>query len=147
MVVLIEDDGRGRPFQLSGDSACGGTYLAKPYLLLSLGAFVLQVADDDQVPVDLRERPFRWLLLVLFSVGLLVAAIFIGLGCPMKEVLHHVTILELVIHRIDMVGAWLLQELVEVVVSLGALILALGCRDLTGGGRSAILLVLLILTA
>jgi hypothetical protein len=34
-----------------------------------------------------------------------------------------------------------------VVVSLGALILALGCRDLAGGGRSAILLALPVLAA
>ena len=46
-----------------------------------------------------------------------------------------------------MVGIWLLQELVEVVVSWGALILALGRCDLAGGGRSAILLVLLVLAA
>ena len=46
-----------------------------------------------------------------------------------------------------MVGAWLLQELVEVVVSRRALILALGRRDLAGGGRSVILLVPLILAA
>ena len=63
----------------------------------------------------------------------------------MKEALHHVTILELVVHQIAMVGAWLLQELVEVVVSRRTLVLALGGRDLTGGGRSAVLLVLLVL--
>ena len=46
-----------------------------------------------------------------------------------------------------MIGAWLLQELVEVVVSRRMLVLALGHRDLTGGGRSAILLVLSFLVA
>jgi len=46
-----------------------------------------------------------------------------------------------------MVGAWLLQKLVEVIFSKRALILALGRRDLAGDGRSAILLVLSILAA
>jgi hypothetical protein len=46
-----------------------------------------------------------------------------------------------------MVGAWLLQELVEVVVSRRVLILALGRRDLAGGGRSTILLVLPVVVA
>jgi len=46
-----------------------------------------------------------------------------------------------------MVGAWLLQELVEVVISRRALILALGRGDLAGGGRSVILLVPPILAA
>jgi len=46
-----------------------------------------------------------------------------------------------------MVGAWLVQELVEVVVSRRMLVLALGRRDLAGGGRSAVLLVLPVLAA
>ena len=46
-----------------------------------------------------------------------------------------------------MVGAWLLQKLVELAVSRRALILALGRRDLAGGGRSTVLLVLPILAA
>ena len=79
--------------------------------------------------------------------GPLVAAIAVGLGCPAKEALHHITIFELVVHRTAMVGAWLLQELVEVVVSQRVLILALGRRDLAGGGRSAILLVLPVVVA
>ena len=74
-------------------------------------------------------------------------AVAVGLGCPSEEALHHITIFELVVHRIAMVGAWLLQELVEVVISRRAIILALGHRDLAGGGRSAILLVPLILAA
>jgi hypothetical protein len=46
-----------------------------------------------------------------------------------------------------MVGARLVQELVEVVVSQRALVLALGGRDLTSGRRSAVLLVLPVLAA
>ena len=71
----------------------------------------------------------------------------LGLGCPSQEALHHIAIFELVVHRIAMVGAWLLQELVKVVISRRALILVLGRRDLDGGGRSVILLVLPTLVA
>ena len=46
-----------------------------------------------------------------------------------------------------MVGAWLVHELVEVVVSQRTLVLALGRRNLVRGGRSAVLLVLPILVA
>ena len=46
-----------------------------------------------------------------------------------------------------MVGAWLVQELVEVVVSRQMLVLAFGHRDLAGSGRSAVLLVLPVLAA
>ena len=46
-----------------------------------------------------------------------------------------------------MVGAWLVQELVEVVVSRRTLVLALGRRDLAGDGRSAVLLILPVLAA
>ena len=71
----------------------------------------------------------------------------VGLGCSAEEALHHIAIFELVAHRIAMVGAWLVQELVEVVVSQRTLVLALGHRDLAGGGRSVVLLVLPILAA
>ena len=74
-------------------------------------------------------------------------AVSVGFGCLAKEALHHVTILELVIHRIALVGAWLLQELVEVIVSGRALILAAGRRDLASNGRPTIVLVLPIITA
>ena len=46
-----------------------------------------------------------------------------------------------------MVGAWLIQELVEVVISQRTLVLVLGRRDLTGSGRSEVLLILPILVA
>ena len=83
---------------------------------------------------------------VLAVRGRPVAVVAVGLGCPVEEALHHIAIFELVVHRIAMVGAWLLQELVEVVVSRRALILALSRRDLADSGRPAVLLVLPILT-
>ena len=46
-----------------------------------------------------------------------------------------------------MVGARLLKELVEVVVSRRMLVLALGRCNLAGGGRSVVLLVLHVLVA
>ena len=98
MVILIENDGRGRPLQLSGNRTRGSTYLAKSHLLLSPGAFVLQAADDDQAPVHVRELSFRRLLFVLVGIGPLVAAVAVGLGCPAEEALYHVTI--------AMVGSW-----------------------------------------
>jgi len=119
----------------------------EPHLLQSPRTFIFQAADDDQAPIHVWERSFRRLLLVLVGVGLLVAAIAVGLGCPAEGALHHITFLELVVHRIAMVGAWLLQELVEVVISRRALILALGHGDLAGGGRLVILLVPPILAA
>ena len=80
----------------------------EPNLLQSPGALILQAADDHQVPIHVRELSFRRLPFVLVGVGPLVAAVAVGLGCPAEEALHHVTILELVVHRIAMVGAWLL---------------------------------------
>ena len=108
---------------------------------------VLQAADDDQALVHVRELSFRQLPFVLVGVGPLVAAVAVGLGCPAKEALHHITILELVVHWIAMVGARLLQEQVEVVVSWQTLVLALGRRDLAGGGWLVVLLVLPVLAA
>ena len=144
---MIEDDGRGCPFQLLGDGARGGAYLTKPHLLLALGTVVLQATDDDDASVHLRERFLHRLLLVLVSGGLLVTAATIELGRPTKKALHHVIILELVTHRIAVVGARLLLELVEVIVPGRALILAVGRRDHAGGGRPAVLLVLPIIVA
>ena len=46
-----------------------------------------------------------------------------------------------------MVGAWLLQKLVEVIISGRTLILAVGRRDLAGAGKPAILLALPIIAA
>ena len=51
-------------------------------------------------------------------------------------------VLELVTHRIAVVGARFLQELVEVIVPGRALILEVGRRDFAGGGWPAVLLVL-----
>ena len=137
MVILIENDGRGRPLQLSGNRTRGSTYLAKSHLLLSPGAFVLQAADDDQAPVHVQECSFRQLLLVLVDVGLFVTAVAIGLGCPSEEALHHITIFKLVVQRVAMVGAWLLQELVEVIVSRRVFVLAPGLNKPTGPVKPA----------
>ena len=113
----------------------------------SPGALVLQAADDHQAPIHVWELSFHRLPFVLVGIGLLIMAVTVGLGCPAEEVLHHIAIFELVVHRIAMVGARLVQELVEVVVSRRTLVLALGRRDLASGGRSAVLLILLVLAA
>src|SRR6185437_9184314 len=64
MVVLIENNGRGRPFQLSRNGTCGSTYIAEPSLLQSPGALVLQATDDHQAPIHVRELSFCPFVLV-----------------------------------------------------------------------------------
>ena len=108
MVVLIEDDGRGRPFQLPGDGAFGDADFTESHLLLAPGIVVFQAIVDDEAPVHLRELFLRRPLLVLVGGRLLVAAVTVGHGHPVEKVLHHVTILELVTHRVAVVGARLL---------------------------------------
>ena len=56
VVVLVEDDGRGRTLQLTSDGAPCGADLIESYLLLAPGAVVLQPADDDEAQVHLGER-------------------------------------------------------------------------------------------
>ena len=145
VVILIEDDGCGRPFQLPRDDAFGGADFTESHLLLAPGIVVFQAIVDDEAPVHLRELFLRRPLLVLVGGRLLVAAV--RLGHPVEKVLHHVTILERVTQWVAVVGARLLQELVEVIVPGRALILAVNRRNLIGGGRTAILLVFPIIEA
>ena len=51
MVILIENDGRGRSLQLSRNGTCGSTYLAELNLLQSPRTLILQAADDHQAPI------------------------------------------------------------------------------------------------
>ena len=106
-------------------------------LLQSSGAFVLQAADDHQASIHVWDLSFHRLPFVLVGIGPLVAAVAVGLGCLAEEALHHITIFKLVVHRVAMVGAWLLQELVEVIVSRRAFVLAPGLNKPTGPVKPA----------
>jgi hypothetical protein len=145
VVTLIEGDWSARPTEKLGNRALGGTYLSEVDLVLVLGAVVLRTSKDHEVAVRIGEG-----VLILGCHSLLLGHLLVAVPAlaptgltqhPLKEL----AILELVLEGVAMVGAWLLQELLEMVVTALSLVHSVGRYDRIGVGATSVPPLLLLL--
>jgi hypothetical protein len=145
VVTPVEGDRGARPAEKLGNRDLGGTYLTKVYLVLALGAVVLRTSKDHEAAIRVGEGvPVLGRHCLLLGHLLVMVPALTPAGLTQHR-LEELAILELVLDRVAMVGAWLLQELLEMVLVALSLARSVGRCNRIGVGATSVPLLLLLL--